>query len=684
VNYSYDSRGLLNSVTTPAINTANYTWNDLGFLSRITDLNGNDWNLVYTDMGRLQSMTDPLSNHWQYTYDSRGRLNQTTFPDGETLSRSYDDAGNLVRNQYSDGPDLQYTYDELNRLTAANGISFTRDDEGRITTTNQPGAVFGATYDAGGRLNTITYNNSAFVVTYSYDPQTGLLSQVTDNLTGAQVDFTYDADRKLTGIVRSNGVNTTHTYDDTGRLTRIQDGDIIDLRYTLDALGQVVQAQMSTPLNPSDYLVGHAANFSYDNASQISSSGYTYDARGRMTASPDHTFTWNGASRLTGIDSTSLSYNGLGDLVTRTEGENTTHYYYNYALELTPIVAEQDEATGQFLRYYVWTPDGHLLYSIDASADNAVRFYHFDRSGSTLALTDNSGNVSDSYAYTPYGELLAHDGNSDQPFTFVGMWGVRQESTGGTLYHMRARYYDAATARFLSREPLWPRITDPKQLNPYQYALLDPTTTIDFTGLEASSDKSVFEKAFEWMMTASYEYMRYFVGEHESVQKGIAHLHKDPKENDSTSSPEKNVPTAGKFFKEGKRVITTAGGVTILRGGRTIPERTFSKMSGWLFNSKWAASKSTKELSSLVSKAKIVGKGVKAAGPVGVAIEGIMSSHELGTWTSEWILHGPDAAARKTQEDSVTAYIVGEVGKTKYAGAPIRWIGSGVSWLLGD
>ena len=37
-----------------------------------------------------------------------------------------------------------------------------------------------------------------------------------------------------------------------------------------------------------------------------------------------------------------------------------------------------------------------------------------------------------------------------RPFTFVGKWGVRQEGASGALYQMRARYYDATTARFLS------------------------------------------------------------------------------------------------------------------------------------------------------------------------------------------------------------------------------------------
>jgi hypothetical protein len=90
------------------------------------------------------------------------------------------------------------------------------------------------------------------------------------------------------------------------------------------------------PLDPADHLTSETAAFTYDDASQISSAGYSYDAMGRQTASPSDTFTWDGAGRLIGTGEATLAYNGLGDLVNRTAGGSTTHYYYNYALGLCP------------------------------------------------------------------------------------------------------------------------------------------------------------------------------------------------------------------------------------------------------------------------------------------------------------------------------------------------------------
>ncbi|MBL7163451.1 MAG: RHS repeat protein [Anaerolineales bacterium] len=481
--YEYDEHGLLTGVELPGGEAARYTRDELGLLSAISDLNEQVWTFDYTPMGRLATTSDPLGNAWGHDYDDRGWREQSGYPDGSTLSYSYDSAGNPTALLYSDGTELHFGYDEMDRLVSADDLELERDAAGRVVNTQNLGADFGAAYDAAGRLETVTYADGAFNVTYTYDPDTGLLASVSDSLTVAQVEFSYDDDFQLVGMSRSNGVQANFTLDDAGQLVAIQEGDFLNLQYTLDAAGQVVGAKIEAPLYPAMALAPSSDSFAYDAASQVSSQGYTYDELGRLTESPEHTYSWDAASRLAGIDQdVVLSYNGLGDLVSRSAGGQTTNYHYNYALGLTPTVAEQDAASGKYLRYYVWTPGGQLLYMIDASDENSVGFYHFDQVGSTLALTDESGQVSDAYAYDPYGVLLAHQGQNEQPFTFVGAWGVRQEGSDGNLYHMRARYYDARSGRFLSREVLWPQLSKPQELNPYLYALNNPISYIDPKG----------------------------------------------------------------------------------------------------------------------------------------------------------------------------------------------------------
>ncbi len=485
--FAYEARGLPTAASN-AVSGASYAYNNLGQLETLTDPNGEDWGFGYTEMGRIETETDPLLQTTTYTRDARGRLAEAAFADGRSLVISYDSAGNVTNGTYTDGTQIAYEYDPLNRLVRATGttaaVSFAYDAEGRVTATENPGTVFGATYDKAGRLKTATYNNAAFVVTYTYDAASGLLTRVEDGLTDTVLTFRYDAGRRLTGVSRPNGVDTTYTWDDASRLVRIRDGAVLDLCYTLDAAGQVTKALVKAPLAASSLTASGTEAPTFDAAAQFSTAGHAFDARGRQTAKPGGTFTWNDAGHLTVVsdasDTSDLSYNGLGDLVTRSRGAATIHLHYNYAIGLKPIAAESNTG-GQFLRYYVWSPGGTLLYMIDAANGNKVHHYHFDRTGSTLALTDAAGAVTDAYAYTPYGRLLAHSGTSVQPFKFCGGFGVRAEGDSD-LYQMRARYYDALAGRFLSRDSDWPTPEEPLGLNPYQYAWLDPVGMVDPLG----------------------------------------------------------------------------------------------------------------------------------------------------------------------------------------------------------
>jgi RHS repeat-associated protein len=480
-NYGYDAHGLLATAGQEALGTATYQRSPLGRLAGILDLNGNGWSFTYTPMGRLQSVTDPLQRSSALTYDGRGRPLTMTFADGSGASNRYDPAGNLTARQYSAGPGLVFGYDALHRLTNAADLALAYDAEGRITNTVSSGVNFEAAYDLNGRLVTATYNNGAITIHYAYDRR-GLLTNVTDSLGGGLVKLSYDAAGRLAGQKRGNGVAGAYAYDAAGRLTRIQEGTFLDLQFTLDAAGQIVSTAFTAPLDPGSVLGTSLQNLRYDAAHQLASPGYAYDARGRQVASPAHAFAWDGASRLTGIDQVTLGYNGLGQVETRAVGGTTERYFYNRALGLSPIVMERNEMTGAVERYYVWSPAGRLLYLIDATHGNTVTYFHFDQVGSTLALTAADGTVSDAYAYSPYGVLLGHTGASSQPFTFNGRFGVRSEPAG-SLYHMRARYYDPATARFLSPDPLWPRTAQPGSLDPYDFALRNPTRKHDSSGL---------------------------------------------------------------------------------------------------------------------------------------------------------------------------------------------------------
>ena len=86
--------------------------------------------------------------------------------------------------------------------------------------------------------------------------------------------------------------------------------------------------------------------------------------------------------------------------------------------------------------------------------------------------------VVNQYAYTPFGEIAAKSEIWAQPFTYVGQYGVFQESDN--LYYMRARYYDASVGRFVSEDPAG---FDGGDVNLYAYVMGNPIVRIDSLGL---------------------------------------------------------------------------------------------------------------------------------------------------------------------------------------------------------
>jgi RHS repeat-associated protein len=57
-----------------------------------------------------------------------------------------------------------------------------------------------------------------------------------------------------------------------------------------------------------------------------------------------------------------------------------------------------------------------------------------------------------SYAYSPYGLVIASQEQIPNPFKYVGKYGVMDEGNG--LLFMRARYYDPEVGRFTAKDPL--------------------------------------------------------------------------------------------------------------------------------------------------------------------------------------------------------------------------------------
>ena len=109
------------------------------------------------------------------------------------------------------------------------------------------------------------------------------------------------------------------------------------------------------------------------------------------------------------------------------------------------VAAEYDD--GVLAAAYTHEPDlyGNLL---SQNRNGITSYYHYDGRGDTVALTDDSGNITDTKEYDAWGNVIASTGSTVTPYQFGGQKGFQ---TGITGVYTRGRYYAPTNGRITSR-----------------------------------------------------------------------------------------------------------------------------------------------------------------------------------------------------------------------------------------
>jgi RHS repeat-associated protein len=150
-----------------------------------------------------------------------------------------------------------------------------------------------------------------------------------------------------------------------------------------------------------------------------------------------------------------------------------TNYLWDELSQYGDVVLETDASGAALASYVLAGPE--LIYQRRAGSTS---YYLHDGQGSVRALSDGTGAFTDEYTYTGFGELLAQQGTTENPYLYAGQ---RFDDLIG-LYQMRARYYDPAGGRFLSRDPYEGNMTSPLEINRYIYAANNPVNLSDPSG----------------------------------------------------------------------------------------------------------------------------------------------------------------------------------------------------------
>ncbi len=472
-SFVYDANGNMTQKTdfNGAIHTYTYDINDRLIQTDYAD--GSQETITYDAVGNRLSATLSDSNGirtWNYQYDSRNRLIEEIKPDGEILSYTYDAAGNRTEltTTMDDGSagnaGAVYQYDALNRLS-------------QVTDANNQTTQYG--YDNVGNRSAVSYANGT-VSTYSYDSLNRLTQLTTaDGLGGTLQAFTYTLDPtgRRTQISEANGRVTDYVYDELYRLTRETITDSVNgnysAEYQYDAVGNRIQSIID----------GVTTAYTYDDNDRITQYGgtaYTYDANGNtLTETLDgvvKTYTYNSQNKLVsvddGLDTTTYQYNIDGIRIQKASAGITTDYLVDHNRDYAQVLQERENGTEVVTYFY-----GDDLISQTRTGNTFV--YHYDGLGSTRALSDATGSLTDTYDYEAFGETLNQTGSGTvNHYLFTG----EQFDQNLNQYYLRARYYNQANGRFTQMDTWMGNNHDPITLHKYLYAGNDPVSYVDPTG----------------------------------------------------------------------------------------------------------------------------------------------------------------------------------------------------------
>ena len=543
--YAYDEQGNITCVTDPNGNKTSYTFDKMNRLVSTTLAEGMSDKTVYDKYGNKVSYTDFNGSTTKYTYDKYYRLSTVTYAEGTTTKYTYATNGLLSQVDFN-GQVTKYEYNDLD------GLKKKYLPDGTFVEYNNY---------TDGSLKSVTTNFGT--TTYEYDIL-GRVSKVTDNNKGV-TEYSYDAVGNLTKVVNPIKTTTEYSYDNVNRLkseaVKASNGEVLrNYEYTLDVAGRrtkVVESGKDISDRTVEYAYDNLGRLEKEKVTEngaVSEISYTFDkVSNRLTKTENGNvtaYTYDHNNRLITEGAKTYAYDKNGNTISVTEnGVTTTYTYFDFG----KIRGIEDDATkesytydheGRRIRKESYTKatevtesinylldDSGLVYNVLAEYDDTLHattlytygtdiisienngetsYYIVDGQGSTRALTNAVGLITDTYTYDAFGNITAQTGETYNPY----LYNQEQYDANTGLYYLRARYMDPSTGRFVSMDSYGGSIYDPTSLHKYLYANADPIGFSDPSGYYSLSEMSttisveaVLRKGFEFIAKAFISYI---------------------------------------------------------------------------------------------------------------------------------------------------------------------------------
>jgi RHS repeat-associated protein len=433
---------------------------------------------------------------------------------GRTVRSSYDAAGHRVRRVTPSGAETRWDYDAAGRPVGlqAGGrqVRFGYDQAGRETVRDLPGGLtLTQAWDPAGRL-------ASQAITAQAGPPAPRPALAEPGQLLQRRSYSYRADGLLAGLDDLLSGPRRFGLDPSGRVTGVTGPDWAE-RYAYDPAGNITAAAWPAP--PAGLATAGAGadgqgprEYSGTLITRAGRVRYRHDACGRITVrqqvrdsrKPDtwH-YTWTADDKLTEVSTPDgarwrYRYDPLGRRIAkqRLDAAGRVAEQTDFSWDGSTL-AEQATAGGGDVpdggvpaggRVITWdyrpgtfTPLAQAEHTTwrQAPQDQVdSRFYAIvtDLIGAPAELVSPDGNLAGYQQRTLWGTTLWKPGGAATPLRFPGQY--QDPETG--LHYNHHRYYDPATGRYLSPDPLGLAPAP----NPHSY-VPNPTSQADPLGLEA-------------------------------------------------------------------------------------------------------------------------------------------------------------------------------------------------------
>ena len=324
--------------------------------------------------------------------------------------------------------------------------------------------------------------------------------------------FKYDDAGKLIFAVE-----TYYDYTVENRLEAVYEGDELLMAAAYDGDGNRV-FQLNYNLHTDEDWKANSGNGNGNNkdnsGNSSSNNGKAKKNNNGNSTNAEETASQNQSGILFPVsEEVSATEQSLIDKI-KTTGKQKNYELIEYIndvnREYVEVLVEQN-INGATDTSYVYGVDRLSLNRFDGSAG----YYLYDGRGSVAGLTNEEGQIYQSYRYSVNGEITFGAPQYENEYTYNG------ESYNPNIesQYLRARYYNVVTATFLTEDSYLGEITNPLTLNRYNYTLSnylnyqDPSghtieTIIDFASLiwsvvEFAKEPSVFNGLMiAWDFTA--------------------------------------------------------------------------------------------------------------------------------------------------------------------------------------